>query len=1360
MSQNRISNSTLQILKSFYTKNLLLLLAFLALDAFLFSVANSDIKYELNILNANIQNSIRRNLAIIENDLYIRAQKINSGLYSEVAAINDNSLSDFYNAIYIVDKGANLLHKRKFSGNGELANFDLPWLDELDKKPFVVSKRIYKGGKLDMLYAAYRLDDGKKIIVDLNLKFLLISVDNVLSKRNYVAFLADRNGNLLTDDVNKKFKRSDYIKYLSRGDEFGESKTIFSPLSMSLNVIGHMKDYKIFVIVGSTKNTEILIRCLLIFISFLSFIGFVMLWIRDAIFTKKSILIPLQGILESINDREKKITGELAIKDIEAINNGINELYGKIDEANSTLESYKGRFGYVFEQSLLNIIIYDTYTGEVIDVSNNLLKISGYTREEILNANINDFTYSNFSDIVYRRREAIENSKPLNLKVSLKNGEMRNISVIESPIQLKGRRLNFVIIKDITGETKVDTNNEIIKNYMFISPNVIMLAEQAEPFIATQSTNNANLIFNINDDAPIDIRSLICNENINEFVNAIEVAKKLFIAGNGTKEALKLIVKMTKRDGKNIPFKIYVKFMLNEENQLDKVVYSFSDLSDFAQLQERYDADKEHFKNILWASQAAVFSWNKDGKTLQVSDEFAKMLGFDSANELGIIDFKRFKDLCVGEYENFERLFDTLKDGDSSYYGELKFYAKDKSIVHVTLKARAFELDDNNQVRIVKGVLKNTMPQISAFAREELFGKFFYHTKDGAAILGENFEIIDINDAFCEMSGYLRDEILNKDVTFVKQGLSGLRNDMRIACKDGFWQSKIWNKNKNGENKFELINLSRINDSKNGFYCYIMLVSNINESGLNKDYLEYIAYHDPLTGLPNRILFSRKLDRAICKFKNDKHIAIAYLDMDGFKNINDTYGHKLGDKFLMEISSRIDKLFDERDMFARVGGDEFVAIVVYENENEVYETVQNMLAIASSEVEYEDVKLKISASIGISMSVAGEVSGENLLEQADWAMYQAKLKGKNRYYVFDASKDRNLKNQYEDGSKVLKALQNNELFLEYQPEIDVKTGKILSYEALIRWQNGDRIIYPDDFLPLVKRQYIIDDIALFSIKNALKAQILWRKNGVDAKACVNLHIERLCSDEFFSKFKELASENSQLNFNELIVDIVDANSANDLNEAQNALQRYKRFGVRFMLDDFASYSSSFEALGLLKVERFKVDKQLSRHIFDSKASVMILRTIKHISDVFGLKATIKNIEDKKTLEILSGFGFEHFQGNLFTKPLKLDEVLKYEFHGISGLNFKNYIDDEEFKSLRDCVGLKECALDIVSYLQNNENLSEDIKDELYKKIQNNDLYEKIRAKLTEALHTTKSRSLALANEADEMCNEILNLART
>lgn len=1354
MLQNKKSRPSSWIIKNFHAKNLLALLAFLALASFIYSAAKSDVRYEVSTLNSNIQSSIRRNLDIIQNDLYVRAQKIDIGLLSEEAAMSDDSLSELYNAVYIVDANSTLRYSREFAGTHELKNFDLPWLDALAKRPFVVSSRAYRGGRAEAVYAAFRLSHGKRLIVELNLKLLSVSISNAISQSSDIAFLCDKNGNLLSDEFSRFFKRSKYIKYLSLGDEFGESKTIFSPTDMSLEVIDYMKDYEIFVITGSTKNNEILAQCLFLAVSIFCFAAFVLLWIKDTAFTKKNISAPLQDILEFLRNRSKKADAKFAVSELEEINESVEALYEKIDEANLALESYKSRFGYVFEQGSLNILVYDAYTGDIVDVSSNLLKATGYTREQILNLNIKDLVYSSFSDMVYYRREAIEKGKPFKLKAVFKNGQIRDISVMDSPIELKGQRLNFVVAKDITDEQNASRNDEIIKNYMFVSPSVIMIAQKDEPFIITQSTNNANLVFGIKDDAPIDLRALVCGENLNEFINAIEVAKKLFVMGDGSKETLDFIVKMTGRGGQKTPFKVYVKFILNEENEFDKIVYSFSDLSDLAKLQERYDADQKSFKNILWASEAVVFSWSKTSGVMQVDDGFAKMLGFNDANELGVLDFKRFKALLAGSYASFEKLFESMRFDESVYFGELKFHAKDKSAVYIGVRARALEFDENGEACLIKGAFKNLTQQNQALIYQDLLCKLFSYAKEGVATLSTDLKIIDANDAFCQMCGYERDEILAKDVAFIKPGLRGLTQDMTKAAKGGFWQSKILNKNKNGENRFELVRLAPLNDVQGGLFCYVLLVSNINDIESNQDYLEYIAYHDPLTRLPNRILFTRKLEDMLAK--NDKHIAIAYLDMDGFKGINDTYGHQAGDKFLTEISSGIDRLFDERDMFARIGGDEFVAIIVYKNAGEVYEIVQNMLRIASSEVWYENVKLQISASIGVSMASLAQISAENLLEQADWAMYQAKLGGKNRYYVFDASKDRNFKNQYEEASKILKALRDDEIFLEYQPEIDIKTSKILSYEALIRWQNEGRVIYPDDFLPLIKKQYIIDDIALFSIKKALEAQILWSKNGKDAKACVNLNIEQLCSDEFFAKFKELANADKRLNFSELVIDIVDANAVKDLQPAQKALQRYKRFGVRFVLDDFASHSSSFEALGLLKVERFKVDKQLSRQAFDSKASIMTLRMIKQISDVFGLKATIKNIEDKMTLEILCGFGFECFQGNFFTKPLRLDEALRYEFKGISGLDIKRHIDDAQFERLKECVELKECALEIVSWLQNEENLNEDIKDEIAKKIRSQNPYERICALLKRALSAqNKDEALRLANEANAMCDEIL-----
>ncbi|MBE3609640.1 EAL domain-containing protein [Campylobacter californiensis] len=1366
MQKSIVGKTSWQVIKKLYIENLLALVAFVALCFFLISFKDSNIARDLEKLNTDINFAINRNFRVIEDDLAMKAKILNSDLQKEYSLITDKTLREFYNAFYIIDEDANLLYKREFEDATPLKSFNIPWIQLPHFQYFSLSRRFYKDGALEAVYASYELNNGKKIIVQIDLKLLNLSLNNALSQSNDIAYVVDRNGNLLTSNFAQTYDKDRYDAYIKFGEEFGNTRGIFSLTQMRYETISYIEAYKIFVISRSTKHGEILYQAILLSISFISFIAFIFLWIKDIKYIRNDFLAPLGELVRFLSNKKNKLDTQNITGDILTINDGITDLYKELDEAKMALEAYKKRFGYVFEQSFLNIIVYDAYTGDIVNVSNKALDVYGYSMEEMLSLNIRDIVYSTFADMLYDRRSSIENSKPFKTKHILKNGELRDMSVVVSNIEIDNQRLAFSVMRDITGVENESKINEILQKYIFVSPNMMMIADASEPFVIKQFTNNTNKILGIAEDKEFsfsfDVRNFITQESLMNFVSAIEVGIRLFTLNKNVSDSVRLNTGVITADGKKLFFKVYTKFILDDDNDISKIVYSFSDLTDEQQLQDRYELEIKKYKNVLWASSSVAWTYDAQSKEIQTSDEFAKMLGYNSKSDLGIIDIKRIRELAVDYVNDFESFFDEMKLEDGSYMSDIKFYARDRSVVWINMRGKNLEFSDDGKPLIINGVFRNIMKDQQFLIYQQMLSSVFSYAKDGIAIIDLNFNIIDANEAFLNMSGHEQEEVLSKNISEIK-GVEFKDRILPAVKAQGTIQSKIWSRHKNGENRLETVNVSELRDNDANVFCYVVIVSSINDFAANKDYLEYIAYHDPLTKLPNRFLLTRKLDEMMnVKHKN---IAVAYIDMDGFREINETYGHHTGDKLLLEISNEINKLFDDQDMLSRIGGDEFVALIPYEKKGEVYEMAQNMLRIASENIEHNGGHIKVSASIGVSMrSEENNVSGDDLLEQADWAMYQAKLAGKGGYYIFDVKKDRNFKNQYEDGLKISKALANNEFFIEYQPEVNIKTKQVVRYEALIRWNNGGEICYPDSFLPLIKKQYILDDIALFAIRKALGACALWNKNGKNIKVCVNLGIEQLCSDEFFNKFEALVESDNKLDTSMLIVEIVDSNTVENLPIASKILKRYKRYGINFSLDDFASRASSLEALSVLPIERFKTDKRLTVRMFASKGAIVILRMVRQISNMLHREVTIKNIENKRMLETLIGFGYECFQGNYFTKPLRLDEALRFEFKGLDDDVKQEYISDSEFERLRDYIELKSYANDIILYLTGDETIRGDfefdiLKDDISKKLKaTNEIYMDIREKLISALEANDEASaIQLAQEVSLICDENLNL---
>lgn len=1301
--QKNSAKPVLQIFKRFYVKIALLLFAFIFLALFVIFAGINDIKYEISTLNLITRNNIVNTFVEVKDNITTKARLIANGVEP---FYEDTVVSKFYAAFYVIAKDNSLLYERKFEGAFELHDYDIAWFSDIKAGEFRLSDRFYKNRRFKDIYIAYGLKNGNKILVQLNQNLLKNKVDTGYNKNlGAYVFLVDKDGNLSRDEFYRKFIKEDFNKYISQGGEFKADKIIFKLKDMNFYKISYLEEQKLFVITGSSRQAQIFIQLVLVVLSFLCFVAFSILWLRDNSYIKDKILSPFIRIALFAADKSKPTNEEFDIKEFTSLNNSIKKLYEDRDKAYETAQSYESRFGYVFEKSFLKIVVYDAYTGVITDISNALLENLGYKKDDVADLNIKELLEDESKNLAEDRENAINNNLSYEAKLRRKNGEIIDVLVTQSSFELENTRLNFILIKDITQEKMTQRNDDIIKSYVFLSPNVIAIASAKEPFLIIQSTNNVERIFNVQSQGLINLEDIIASEDFDSFKAAVLASKKAFLQASFKNEELNFIANMTNAYGKKIPFKIKAKF-IDAEGQ--KVIYSFTDLSDMLKLQERFEKQSKESKALLWASEANVFTWDKRSDMLNISDELSKILGTQST-----LNFEQAKSVFVDEFDSFYSFFESLRDAQT-YIKDIKLYSIDKEILHFRLRAKALEYDEFGEVSLIKGTLRDLSLEDSFFVCQDLLAKIFSFSKEEVVLLDEEMRVIDANDAFFESAG-AKDSVYLKDITFIKQGLSDIKHQIiETINQGGSWSGKVWSENNKNKSKLEVIEILPLIDANEKRTGYIMLAMLANNEAQNEKYLEFIAYHDPLTKLPNRFLLYNKLNSLIQK--NEQKIAVIYLDMDDFKSINDNFGHQIGDKFLVAISEKIGAMFNGKNIFARIGGDEFVGVINYENLGEVYEIAQNMLRLASDEVKIDELKLKASASVGIALADS-ELGADDVLQRADWAMYQAKISGKNRSYTFDAKKDVYFKSQYEDGSKILKALDAGEMFLEFQPEISFSTGETLSFEALIRWRKDGEIIYPSDFLPLIKTSSASSNIALFTIKEALLARKMWLENGISAKVRVNLSVKKLFTEEFWHKFKAIFEEDKSLDPTGLIIDVIDAATATNLEVLEIYVRKYKELGIHFSLDDFASYSSSIEALGMLKTNRFNIDNKFCKHIFSSKEALESINMIRFVADKFGLNATIKNIDDKRTLEFLLGLGFDKFQGNIFSLALLAKDAASFKFER-PYLHIKDYKNSENFELFKGLVVLKELANEVIANLNQDDKLAQSLKQKIEDEIKN------------------------------------------
>ena len=447
------------------------------------------------------------------------------------------------------------------------------------------------------------------------------------------------------------------------------------------------------------------------------------------------------------------------------------------------------------------------------------------------------------------------------------------------------------------------------------------------------------------------------------------------------------------------------------------------------------------------------------------------------------------------------------------------------------------------------------------------------------------------------------------------------------------------------------------NGEKLGF---VGVIADIDERKRAETQLERMAHHDMLTGLANRALLADRLHQAMIHAQRRKRLlAVAYLDLDGFKAVNDNCGHAVGDQLLVVIAKRMKTALRENDTLARLGGDEFVSVLQDLPDIDCsVDLIDRLLAAVRQPVTIGDHVLQVSGSIGVTFFPQGEsVDADQLLRQADQAMYQAKLAGKNRYQIFDADQDRLVRGHHESVQRIAEALTQHEFVLHFQPKVNMGTGEITGAEALIRWQHPEQgLLSPAAFLPMIENHRISVDIGEWVIDAALSAQENWRAHGLHIPVSVNIGARQLQHPDFVGHLRELLVRHGRTQAGELELEILETSALEDLPGVSTVIRNCFDLGVRFALDDFGTGYSSLTYLKRLPVSNLKIDQSFVRGMLNDPDDLAILEGVVGFAAAFHQDIVAEGVETIEHGRMLLRLGCHTGQGYGIARPMPADAL--------------------------------------------------------------------------------------------------------
>ncbi|OAI01432.1 diguanylate cyclase [Methylomonas methanica] len=548
----------------------------------------------------------------------------------------------------------------------------------------------------------------------------------------------------------------------------------------------------------------------------------------------------------------------------------------------------------------------------------------------------------------------------------------------------------------------------------------------------------------------------------------------------------------------------------------------------------------------------------------------------------------------------------------------------------------------------------------------QLAASVFSTSREGILITSADGAIIDVNDAFTQITGYSRDDAMGQNPRMLSSG----KQDKVVyealwhsLITTGYWFGELWNRHKNGEMYAENLSISAVRDADGITRHYVGLFSDITSTKMHAQQMERIAHYDALTGLPNRVLLSDRLQLAMAQTqRRGQQLAVAFLDLDGFKAVNDKQGHEAGDQLLVALANHMKRALRDGDTLARLGGDEFVAVLVdLADVNACQPLLTRLLAAAAQQIHYGDHQLQVSASLGVTFYPQSEdIDADQLLRQADQAMYQAKLAGKNRYHIFDAHQDSSIRGHHENVEDIRRAICAEEFVLYYQPKVNMRTGEVIGAEALIRWHHPEKgLLLPAAFLPVIEDHPLAVILGTWVIDTALTQLETWHAAGLNIAISVNVCARQLQQTDFVQYLSDILAAHPNVQPADLELEVLETSALEDLEHVSNVIKGCQDIGVKFALDDFGTGYSSLTYLKRLPVSSLKIDQSFVHDMLVDPDDLAIVEGVLSLATAFYRHAIAEGVETIEHGRLLLQFGCELAQGYGIARPMPAHKILDW-----------------------------------------------------------------------------------------------------
>ena len=594
---------------------------------------------------------------------------------------------------------------------------------------------------------------------------------------------------------------------------------------------------------------------------------------------------------------------------------------------------------------------------------------------------------------------------------------------------------------------------------------------------------------------------------------------------------------------------------------------------------------------------------------------------------------------------------------NQSPYAVLNVYSKEKNIFDEEVLKLMTEL--SLDLSFALDFYAHEAARRVAEEKLELSAKVFSQSREAIIITDKENNIISVNRAFTDVTGYEEKEVFGKNPKLLASGRQDkdfYRELWETLLKNNSWQGELWNRRIDGTVYPEWLSISVVRDEADDIVNHIAIFTDITQHKALEQQLEHLAHYDALTHLPNRLLLNSRVNYEIIVAERHKNtFALLFIDLDHFKNINDSLGHSIGDQVLIEVGQRLLACVREEDTVARLGGDEFNILLVDSTMKGAVIVANKIITSLAAPIFYQTYQLNITPSIGISLYPENGDSYETLSKNADNALYQAKKLGRNRYQFFTPSMQQQSRRRLDLEIELRQAIARNELMVYFQPQVNTETRQIIGAEALLRWQHPVwGMVSPAEFIPVAEDCGLILTIGDWVLKQAVIQARQWHDAGFPLTIAVNLSLAQFRANTLMETVeKTLAHYHLPPQFLEL--ELTESIAMQTAERAIEITQQLTQLGIKLSIDDFGTGYSSLNYLQRFSLDKLKIDQSFTWNMIGNKDSENIVDAIISLAKSLNLKTIAEGVETQQQLEMFKEKNCDEIQGYYFSKPVPADE---------------------------------------------------------------------------------------------------------